>query len=200
MNDDLIGKKVGRLTVLNEDINRPKKYYEWKGKKYPYVYYRCLCECGKFVSIRKNLLGNSKITTKSCGCLISDVITTINKKRKFSDKDRTLNAQYRLYKYRAKKRNLVFDFTKAEFSNFMLEKCYYCGWKSETKPHFHNWKSRDGFLIYNGLDRIDSTKGYTRENVVPCCRSCNSAKLNLTQQEFFHLISMIYNTHKSRMD
>ena len=45
---------------------------------------------------------------------------------------------------------------------------------------------------YNGIDRVDSTKGYTKDNVVSCCRSCNMAKAELTVTEFFKHIKQIY--------
>lgn len=30
--------------------------------------------------------------------------------------------------------------------------------------------------FYNGIDRLDNTKGYTPENSVACCKHCNSLK------------------------
>jgi hypothetical protein len=43
-----------------------------------------------------------------------------------------------------------------------------------------------------GLDRIDSSKGYSIENVRPCCKLCNQAKNNLTEVEFLNLVTTIY--------
>ena len=45
---------------------------------------------------------------------------------------------------------------------------------------------------FNGLDRIDSSKGYTIDNVVSCCKYCNFAKNDLTVDEFKEHISEIY--------
>jgi 5-methylcytosine-specific restriction endonuclease McrA len=42
------------------------------------------------------------------------------------------------------------------------------------------------------MDRIDSSKNYSKENVVPCCKQCNSAKSTLSQEEFFNMIKAIY--------
>lgn len=36
----------------------------------------------------------------------------------------------------------------------------------------------------NGIDRVDSSIGYTIQNSVPCCKICNYAKHNLTLEEF----------------
>lgn len=38
--------------------------------------------------------------------------------------------------------------------------------------------------LYNGLDRVDSNKGYLKENVVPCCEICNKAKRDLSLCQF----------------
>lgn len=35
-----------------------------------------------------------------------------------------------------------------------------------------------------GLDRVDSSGGYTLDNVVPCCQQCNNAKGESTPAEF----------------
>lgn len=44
----------------------------------------------------------------------------------------------------------------------------------------------------NGLDRIDSNKEYTLDNVVPCCKWCNYAKNSMTVEEFKNHINKIY--------
>ena len=46
---------------------------------------------------------------------------------------------------------------------------------------------------FNGLDRVDSDKGYTLDNVVPCCTHCNRAKCDMTVKEFEKHINKIYN-------
>lgn len=47
--------------------------------------------------------------------------------------------------------------------------------------------------INNGIDRIDNNKGYTIDNVVPCCKMCNQAKNDYTLQEFQDWVEKIYN-------
>lgn len=44
----------------------------------------------------------------------------------------------------------------------------------------------------NGLDRVDSSKGYTIDNVVSCCKHCNWAKNSMTTDEFKKHIEEIY--------
>ena len=48
-------------------------------------------------------------------------------------------------------------------------------------------------LKSNGLDRVDNNKGYTIDNVVPCCKRCNYAKNNQTPREFKEWVKKVYN-------
>ena len=54
-------------------------------------------------------------------------------------------------------------------------------------------KIRSGIPItYNGIDRIDSTKGYFNDNVVSCCKVCNRAKSNLSLEDFKQWAANLY--------
>lgn len=63
---------------------------------------------------------------------------------------------------------LDFAIKKEEFATLCRSACWYCGDHSSL----------------NGLDRIDSNKGYTLDNVIPCCSLCNSSKGKKTVEEF----------------
>lgn len=43
-----------------------------------------------------------------------------------------------------------------------------------------------------GLDRIDSTKGYTMDNLVSCCETCNRAKRHMSLAEFREWKNSLY--------
>jgi hypothetical protein len=46
-------------------------------------------------------------------------------------------------------------------------------------------KAKDeGNFRYNGLDRIDSSRGHYKDNVVVCCQYCNWAKLEQSLEDF----------------
>ena len=45
----------------------------------------------------------------------------------------------------------------------------------------------------NGIDRIDSSKGYSLDNCVPCCPLCNRLKSDLDKNMFLEHISKIHN-------
>ena len=100
----------------------------------------------------------------------------------------------RRYKSRAKERGLEYDLTEEQFKEITQKNCYYCGAKPKNKMHPKTNKNlyANGEYIYNGIDRIDNKKGYSIDNVVPCCKICNVAKNNLTQQKFKNWIEKVY--------
>jgi len=62
-----------------------------------------------------------------------------------------------------------------------LQPCYYCGLEADFP------------ITRNGLDRVDNNKHYTPDNVVPCCITCNRAKMSQTLEEFKLWIIKVYN-------
>ena len=56
-----------------------------------------------------------------------------------------------------------------------------------------NSKHSNGEFIYNGIDRVDNLMGYTLNNVVACCKNCNTMKKDLNKEEFLNIITLIYN-------
>lgn len=50
---------------------------------------------------------------------------------------------------------------------------------NRTKDRWGN-----GIFIYNGIDRVDPSGGYTLDNVTPACIICNRAKSDMTIVEF----------------
>lgn len=78
--------------------------------------------------------------------------------------------KYMRCKSGAKQRKIDFTLTKQEFFKIYGAKCVYCGEQYESM----------------GLDRVDSNLGYSLENVVSCCKRCNQAKNDMTQEDFIN--------------
>jgi hypothetical protein len=79
----------------------------------------------------------------------------------------------------------LFDLTDEEFFVLTKQNCYYCGTKPSAIIYNSNGNGRSATpYIYNGVDRVDSSKGYTPDNVVPCCKQCNRAKMDMDVKEF----------------
>jgi hypothetical protein len=66
------------------------------------------------------------------------------------------------------------------FEEYILGTCNYCG----LKPQFPHTR--------NGIDRVDSSKGYTEDNCISSCTFCNRAKLDSTIDEFKEWVIRAY--------
>jgi len=71
-----------------------------------------------------------------------------------------------------------------DFEKLTQLNCAYCG---EAPAH-----SLDG---YNGIDRVDSSLGYTPNNSWPCCEICNRMKSDTSQEFFIEHILKIARLH-----
>ncbi len=67
-------------------------------------------------------------------------------------------------------------------------KCFYCGIE-ENKLSFLEIYSQIGLLVESlGIDRIDSNKNYSLDNIVLCCLACNKVKSNSFNQAEMNLL------------
>ena len=81
------------------------------------------------------------------------------------------------------------EITDEQFYEISQKNCFYCGAKPSMKRISPN---NTGDFIYNGIDKINSKKGYIINNIVPCCKRCNTAKNDMTKDEFFNWVKTIY--------
>lgn len=101
----------------------------------------------------------------------------LTNKRKFEEQF------YRRYERGATKRGLDFCISLDQFLDISYRDCYYCG----SKPDLYiiDYRTKEG-LITNGVDRYENDLGYTPSNLVPCCKICNTKKLQLDGDEFIN--------------
>ncbi len=140
------------------------------------------------LALKVILLSNLKRgTTKSCGCghrgrPLGKFYTPSGQ----NNSKRVIAA----YKHSAKNRELTFNLSDSQIYDLCQRNCYYCG---ASPSNIKNDKRCNGVFIYNGIDRMDNTKGYTLNNVQSCCRQCNTAKNILSINEFKDWIKKVYN-------
>lgn len=109
-------------------------------------------------------------------------------------KDRTSLPYWKVYKTYQKgvKRKaiagLCFDMNYDQFAMIYQSKCFYC----DSPPEKH----KSNTIEYNGVDRLDSSIGYTTENCVPCCHKCNWSKNDRPIEKFLCWIERIFNFQK----
>lgn len=91
------------------------------------------------------------------------------------DKKPALPPKYRSYLNRANKKSMAFDLSIEEFEKILSMQCVYCGGYNRMT-----------------IDRIDSSGGYTQDNVQPCCNKCNMMKYTHDHADFLDHILKIY--------
>lgn len=171
--ENLDGQRFGRLIVL-KIVRANKAGSHWL----------CQCDCGnKKVIAAKNL---KQGYTKSCGCFKKEMIIAAHK---LEPSKASFNAVFYEYRSKAKARGFEFLLSKNEFRTLTKQNCCYCGC---PPSNIRKTRSNNGGYIYSGIDRIDNFKGYTTENVVPCCKDCNWAKRDKSLKEFENWIKLVY--------
>ena len=107
----------------------------------------------------------------------------------------SFNQLYFQYRKAANKRILFFGLTKRAFRKLTSSDCHYCGAKP-TRP-YRPRQSKNGWYLYNGIDRVDNRLGYIPSNCVPCCILCNKFKSTLTKEEFLQHVERINQYQKT---
>ena len=125
---------------------------------------RICLDCGK--EFTKYLTKNNQDSKRCSGCNT----TVVNQDKKRPIRQRNFKEEmnknkvryYKEYINGALKREYEFLLNFEEFSTIVDKECFYCKHKIAQE--------------INGIDRINNSKGYTKENTVPCCEMCNRIK------------------------
>jgi hypothetical protein len=152
---NLINRKFGKLLVIEE----------LEKNKHSKIMWLCKCDCGNYKKINGDYLKSGD--TKSCGCFQSESVIERNMKPKY-------HWIFTILRETAKKSGKCCELTYGDVCEFTnIINCHYCNenimWKEHgVKGQTHGYQ----------LDRKDNSIGYTMENCVVCCKSCNRIKGN----------------------
>lgn len=142
---DLTNMQFGRLTVIRRNGSDKHNNAQWL----------CLCECGKYVTVRTYSLKNN--STVSCGCFNDE-------KRHKHDK-----CKERLYRIWASMKSRCFDTNNKRYFDYGGRGITICDeWKNDYLI-FREWAYNNG---YNAnaefgkctIDRIDNNGNYCPSN------------------------------------
>jgi hypothetical protein len=153
---DLTGRVIEHITVtsFSHVQDQPRQ-----------VVWNCRCDCGTvFQATSRVLLALEK---KSCGCHVYQIDG--RGRRYISPLDSKIGDRFSQYVSRAERRQLAFELTRDQFKELLMSSCAYCG--EDADP-------------LNGVDRVDSSKGYVIGNVKSACFTCNRAKSDMSYTEF----------------
>jgi 5-methylcytosine-specific restriction endonuclease McrA len=196
---NLVGQRFGKLLVVERVIN-PKSYK---------AYFRCLCDCGRTKTIGSYYLQKKMGNEASCGCERKIVCRTLS-----DPKDASYNNVITGYRLGAKKRNKQWLLTREEAIALMHLDCHYCGVPPSQNRNAYDWKrivektiaksakqwKANAAIIINGIDRVDNSGDYTKDNCVSCCKTCNAAKSDMTLEEFTQWLLRIAKHYGTKTD
>jgi hypothetical protein len=158
-----VGAVVSRLTILSISHRN-------KRKDRISCFYSCRCECGKPCVVSRGYLHDGRNPVKSCGCA-----------RTAPGNQMDITRIWNTYRRDARRRGIAFDLPRTTFEGMLRLPCHYCGvGPSNCTPR----TAHGGGFLYTGIDRVDSSSGYTESNTAPCCATCNRAKSDSSVEAF----------------
>ena len=149
---NLMGKRSGRLLILEPTNERKKNEVLWK----------CLCDCGKITYVVTSSLTSQ--TTRSCGCLLAETME-INHKNGITHN----KSNMRLYGVWAGMKNRCYNSNEKHYEDYGGRGIAVCDeWRDDFQA-FHDWAMVNGYdeNAPRGactLDRIDVDGNYCPEN------------------------------------
>lgn len=171
------GIRYGRLIIRSSFIKNNRRYCN------------CVCDCGGTKNIYISSLKAG--ATMSCGCIHKEFMKKLSGSNRLPNHQSAFNALIYKYKLRAKKEKITWKLSEKQARVIFEKDCRYCGAVPERVSQVHK-----SFFIYNGIDRIDNTKGYILSNCAPCCMRCNYMKSDLFVDEFYLHIENIWRRKK----
>jgi hypothetical protein len=179
---DLTGLRFGKRIVLKFLGIRTNTC----GEKYGIWLTRC--DCGREKEASTGTVRNGF----SCGCYCREVSGV---SRRLPNGRAARNANLLHYRSSAKKRDFIWDLSDNQFDVLTSSNCYYCGVEPRQICKASRSSRQTSQIVYNGIDRVDNSKGYFPENVVSCCKICNRAKGVMSKQQFVSWAKQVSDLH-----
>lgn len=172
-----VGSRWGRLTVV-------ERIPVGEGKRSGY---RFECDCGAQLIARPYQI-RGQDDPKCRACVDAERKGKPNLKNRIDPLERTINEQWNVFRKQARKKDQVF-ITRSEWLDLATSNCVYCGSRPSNVRKASAPHAKD--FVYSGVDRIDSARGYSKDNCQPCCWVCNRMKGNMKESEFLQHIAVI---------
>lgn len=176
--ENLTGRRYTHLLVVGRGERRGR-HTRWD----------VICDCGRTKNVSGPNLRNGR--TLSCGnpiCRYNSALRVQARLDANGSHDAGVRQVWNLYRFKARRKRLEFTIEVAEFESLLFRPCHYCG---GAPSNMARRDSSAGGVLYNGIDRIDSAKGYTTGNMVPCCGICNTMKNTLSPERFLEHVRKI---------
>lgn len=152
------------------------------------MYWLCSCKCGRTHKfIHGTHLRNSR-STQCRKCQDDDA------KARSTRPDTGFKKLLQRYKSGAQTRGIAWGLTEQNFRHLTSAPCHYTG----RLPQSVSVSISGDTYRYSSIDRLDSSKGYTLDNCVPCASEVNLMKGTLSVREFHDLIDELHNFHQRK--
>lgn len=172
------GQTFGRWTALSQI----------ESNKHGQAMWLCRCVCGTERPVIGAVLRRG--SSLSCGCLQKEKASETGKQNLLPNNQASKNLMLADYQRRSKERGRYWGLSRDQFEELIQSSCFYCGAQpDEFTPRFMALGRK--YQGFNGIDRLDSNRGYETDNVVPCCSVCNYMKGAMPVQDFLSHIARI---------
>lgn len=168
------GNRYGRLLAIKPTCRREKS----NGS----IVWEFMCDCGNSCERSVSRVTGGQFASCGCGFTGPKLGRTVE--------EAYFRLAFDLYKRNAAKRSLEFSLTLGEFISISKRRCEYCGGSELRKRKGYSARAV-------GVDRRDNDNGYSKRNCVPCCRTCNLAKRDMSYTEFNKWIKRLVAFHAS---
>ncbi len=187
------GMKFGNLILISSESRMGEN---GKYKRY----WQCRCVCGNTVERRDDYLKAHPANNFSCGCLHS-MKTNLGEKSVFWEGCGDISGMYFAgLRCKAKTKNMEFTITIQEIWNLFEKQHRLCALTGLpiSFEQSQRLKKKNGSETTASLDRIDSNKGYTIDNVQWIHKDVNKMKNAFTQDRFLEICRLVTEQIKSR--
>lgn len=172
---DIRGQRFGKLTALQPTSER----------RHGHVVWLCQCDCGKQKVTTAHWLRTGGV--KSCGCLLAGEVSRANSEAKGLRYKEISGKFWALVKKSAQVRSISFSLSKEEAWEVFEKQEGKCALSGVTL-HF---PARAKAVGTASLDRIDSRKTYTKDNIQWVHKDINCMKWDLTTTEFVNWCKLV---------
>ena len=175
---DITNMRFGKLIALKIANNNTKYSSKWI----------CKCDCGnQCIKQRKLLIRGA---TKSCGCLRVE-----RGKSMFKGVGKLSKSHWLSVLRHAKDRNIKIDITIQDAWNQYIKQDGKCNITGILIFFGNSREEENKGKTTASLDRIDSSKDYTIDNIQWVHKKVNQMKWNLTQEDFICIANIIALKH-----
>lgn len=167
-----------------------------KGRR---VYWQCSCVCGNVLERRDDYLRKNS-NNFSCGCMHKGKLNNGASNKTWRGCGDISGMYFAGFRCKAKVKNMEFTITIQDIWNLFEKQNRLCALTGLpiSFEQSQRLKKKNGSETTASLDRIDSTKGYTIDNVQWIHKDVNRMKNAFTQDRFLEICQLVTKQIKSR--